>query len=59
MSTVTERKAYASDLTNEQWLLLEPLLPKQKEGGRDRHIDLREIAWLKGEGDDLAYKWSQ
>ena len=43
MSTTTERKAYASDLTNQQWQLLESLLPEQKEGGRDREVDLREI----------------
>ncbi len=39
MSTTTERKAYASDLTNQQWQLLESLLPEQKEGGRDREVD--------------------
>ncbi len=43
MSTTTERKAYASDLTNPQWQLLESLLPEQQEGDRDREIDLREI----------------
>ena len=43
MSTTTERKAYASDLTNEQWERIESLLPKQKEGGRERQVDLREI----------------
>jgi len=43
MSTTTERKAYASDLTNQQWQLLEPLLPEQQEGGRERQVDLREI----------------
>jgi len=43
MSTTTERRAYASDLTNQQWQLLEPLLPEQKEGGRERQVDLREI----------------
>ena len=43
MSTTTERKAYASDLTNEQWEMIESLLPKQKEGGRERQVDLREI----------------
>lgn len=43
MSTTTERKAYASDLTDEQWERIESLLPKQKEGGRERQVDLREI----------------
>lgn len=38
-----ERKAYSSDLTDEQWALLEPLLPPAKPGGRPRSVDLREI----------------
>jgi len=43
MSMVESRKAYASDLTNEQWQILEPMLPEQQEGGRERQVDLREI----------------
>jgi transposase len=31
------------DLTDEQWLLIEPHLPPQNEGGRERQVDLREI----------------
>jgi putative transposase len=37
------RKAYPTDLTDEQWELLEPLLPKAKPGGRPRTVDLREV----------------
>jgi hypothetical protein len=40
MSTTPERKAYASDLTNEQWQIIEPLLPEQKEGGRGDWLNL-------------------
>lgn len=43
MSAIEARKAYASDLTDKQWQVLDPLLPQQKEGGRDRQVDLREI----------------
>jgi putative transposase len=43
MSSKEARKAYASDLTDEQWLLIEPHLPPQNEGGRERQVDLREI----------------
>jgi putative transposase len=43
MSVIEARKAYASDLTDKQWQVLDPLLPAQKEGGRDRQVDLREI----------------
>ena len=37
------RKPYPSDLTDEQWALLEPLLPPAKPGGRPRSVDLREV----------------
>ncbi len=37
------RKAYPTDLTDEQWTLLAPLLPPAKSGGRPRSVDLREI----------------
>ena len=38
-----DRKAYPSDLTDEQWTLLEPLLPPAEPGGRPRCVDLREV----------------
>src|SRR5580700_7150426 len=37
------RKAYPSDLTDEQWALLEPLLPPAKSGGAPRTVNLREV----------------
>ena len=37
------RKAYATDLTDEQWAILEPLIPPAKSGGRPRVVDLREV----------------
>jgi putative transposase len=37
------RKRYPSDLTDEQWALIEPLLPPAKPGGRPREVDLREV----------------
>jgi putative transposase len=36
-------KPYPSDLTNEQWRVIEPLLPKAKFGGRPRMTDLRRV----------------
>jgi transposase len=39
-----DRRPYPSDLTDEQWALLEPLLPRAKPGGRPRSVDLREVA---------------
>jgi putative transposase len=37
------RKPYPSDLTDEQWALLESLLPRRRRRGRPRKTDLREI----------------
>src|SRR5438093_13372725 len=37
------RKAYRSDLTDEQWAIIKPLLPPAKTGGRPRTVDLREV----------------
>ncbi len=38
-----DNKNYPSDLTNEQWKLIEPLLPPAKTGGRLRSTDLRQV----------------
>jgi putative transposase len=38
-----KRKPYPSDLTDEQWALLEPLLPRASRRGRPRKTDLREV----------------
>jgi putative transposase len=39
------RKPYPSDLTDAQWIILEPLIPAAptQHGGRPRAVDLREI----------------
>jgi putative transposase len=42
MQTAT-RKAYSTDLTDEQWAILEPLVPSAKHGGRPRQVDMREV----------------
>jgi hypothetical protein len=42
MATTT-RKPYPTDLTDEQWAILQPLLPPAKPGGRPRAVDLREV----------------
>ena len=38
-----DRKPYPSDLTDEEWALLEPLIPPAKPGGRPRRWEMREI----------------
>ncbi len=37
------RKAYASDVNNAEWEIIEPLLPTSQPIGRPREVDLREI----------------
>ena len=39
------RKAYPTDLTDEQWTIIEPLIPaaRTKEGGRPRMVNMREV----------------
>ena len=38
-----ERNPYPSDMTDEQWRLIEPSIPSPKPGGRPRSVDLREV----------------
>jgi len=38
-----ERKPYLTDLTDEQWAILEPLIPLAKSGGRPREVNMREV----------------
>lgn len=38
------RKRYPSDLTDDEWAILHPLLPEGKPGGRPRRVDLREVS---------------
>src|SRR5436189_1790825 len=40
------RKKYPSDLTDEQWAIVSPMIPPAKQnprGGRPRPVDLREV----------------
>jgi putative transposase len=36
-------KPYPSDLTDQQWALLEPLIPPERPGGRPRKTDMRRV----------------
>src|SRR5258708_22186167 len=40
---MTSLKAYASDLSDQEWAILEPLIPSAKPGGRPRSVDMRQI----------------
>lgn len=37
------RKTYPSDVSDIEWLILAPLIPAAKPGGRPRNVDIREI----------------
>jgi putative transposase len=37
------RKLYQTDLTEQQWHILKPLIPLPKAGGRPRSVNIREI----------------
>ena len=37
------RKPYLTDLTDAQWAVLPPLMPRAKPGGRPRKVDMREV----------------
>jgi putative transposase len=37
------RKPYKTDLTDEQWRIVRPLIPPAKPGGRPRTTDMREV----------------
>ncbi len=39
-----KRNSYPSDLTDEQWLLIEPHIPPAKHGGRHRRVDMRQVS---------------
>ena len=38
-----ERKPYPTDVTDEQWRLVEPMIPPERRGGRRRAVDMREV----------------
>jgi putative transposase len=38
-----KREAYPSDLSDQEWAILEPLIPPAKPGGKPRTTDMREV----------------
>ncbi len=37
------RLRYPSDVTDEEWAFVAPLIPPAKRGGNRRHVDIREV----------------
>src|SRR5436190_22881108 len=40
---MTSMKPYASDLSDQEWAILEPLIPPALPGGRPRSVEMRQI----------------
>ncbi len=38
-----KRKPYPTDLTNDEWNIIKPLIPAAKPGGHPRTVEVREI----------------
>jgi transposase len=38
-----QKRRYTSDLTNQEWAIIAPLIPAAKKGGRPREVDIREV----------------
>ena len=43
---------YPSDLTDDEWALVEPLIPPARRGGNRRHVDVREVM----NGDHVCFE---
>jgi putative transposase len=41
--TASTREPYLTDLTDDQWAILQPLILPAKPGGRPRQVDMREV----------------
>jgi transposase len=52
-----DRKEYTSNLTDAEWLIMEPLLPQEQPVGRKREVDLREVLNAINDRADNGVKW--
>ncbi len=43
LEVMTQRKPYPTDITDQQWQILAPLIPPPKTGGRPRSVEIREV----------------
>src|SRR5258708_32848694 len=41
--TTAAKLRYPSDLTDDEWAYVEPLIPPAKRGGNKRHVEVREV----------------
>ena len=40
---MSSRRPYPTDVTDEQWHIIGPMIPPEKHGGRHREVDMREV----------------
>ncbi|MFB6277842.1 MAG: hypothetical protein ABEI32_17035 [Halothece sp.] len=40
---MTKRRSYPTDLTDAEWEIVEPLIPKPKRRGPKANVDVREV----------------
>ncbi len=57
IAAMRERKQYTSDITDAEWVQIEPLLPDDKSLGRLRAVDLREVLNAIYYRADNGVKW--
>lgn len=57
LEAMLERKQYTSDLTDAEWVKIEPLLPPDKPVGRAREVDLRYVLNAIYYRADNGVKW--
>jgi transposase len=57
IAVMGERKQYTSDLTDTEWVQIEPLLPDDPPVGRLREVDLREVLNAIHYRADNGVKW--
>ena len=43
LGQISMNQLYSTDLTDEQWKIIEPLIPDAKEGGRPRSTDMHGV----------------
>ena len=61
--TLRKTKRYPTDLTDEEWVRIEPLMPQPPKRGRKVSVDLREMLngiryMARGGGGCLVGGWS-
>jgi len=50
---------YPSDCTDDEWAIIEPMLPPEKRGGRKRETDMREVFNATRYIDRTGCQWRQ